>query len=107
MLDADAYPEIRATAKAADAAAEFKTAVSGSLNARFQLDIRGTQHALPAVLRWQRAQDQISWDTSFTISHQHLGMTPFSALGGALRVADPIRVELQGVLNGPFSFGSE
>jgi len=107
VLDAAQYPQIQATAEVAYAAAEFKTAASGSLNARFELNIRGVQHGLPAILQWQRSEDQIHWDTSFTISHHHLGMTPFSALGGALRVADPIRVDLQGILNGPFSFSSD
>lgn len=107
VLDAQGYPKITARAEAPRAAAEFEYSTSGSLNTDFILDIKGVSHRQSAVLKWRREDKKTHWNARFTVSHQSLGMTPFSALGGALRVADDIDVELQGTLTGPFSFSSD
>jgi hypothetical protein len=38
-------------------------------------------------------------EARFEVTHGGLGLTPFSVMGGALRVADPIEVEVSLVAN--------
>ena len=107
VLDAARFPLINATARVPAAAAEFQNSNTGSLNATFNLSLRGTVHTQPVTLDWHRNAGRIVWAATFTVNHQQFGMTPFSALGGALRVAEDLRIELQGSLADPFSLGSE
>lgn len=107
VLNAATYPDITATAMAASAAAEFAHANSGRLNTEFSFTVKTTTHVQTATLNWHRSNQSIHWQATLTLSHQQLGLTPFSALGGALRVADELKIELQGSLTGPFSLGSE
>lgn len=58
-----------------------------------------TRHKLPADVLVQ--DNQVLVKTSFTISHADLGLTPFSALGGAIRVADDMEIELTLVAERP------
>lgn len=48
---------------------------------------------LPATLTVNN--DQLKVEASFTLEHEQLGLEPFTALGGALRVAKTIGFELQ------------
>ena len=99
VLDAEHHPSLRVQAIAADAAAEFDIADAGSLNASIEITLRAQRSNAPVTLHWQRlASGSIAWQARFEVTHQTLGLTPFSALGGALAVADLISIEVSGVL---------
>ena len=99
VLDAQHYPTLRVQAVAADAAAEFEAANAGSLNASIEITLKAQRSNTPVTLHWQRlAAGSIAWQARFEVTHQSLGLDPFSALGGALAVADLLRIEVSGVL---------
>jgi hypothetical protein len=47
---------------------------------------------VPVDARWKRTGKELTIESAFKIDHATLGLTPFSALGGALRVADQIDI---------------
>ncbi len=61
-----------------------------------QLSIRTRDHvALVAVdMHWSRKGNELTAEAEFVIDHATLGLEPFSALGGALRVADQIGISV-------------
>jgi hypothetical protein len=68
----------------------------GAETTRVQLsiDVRGHTATTPVDVRWHRDGSALSIRGDFEIDHATLGMEPFSALGGALRVADKIDISV-------------
>ena len=99
VLDAQRYPILRVRASAADATGEFASTDAGSLNASIAITLKEQRSNLPVTLQWQRlTAGRIAWQARFEVTHQTLGLDPFSALGGALAVADLLRIEVSGEL---------
>ena len=68
----------------------------GAQTTQVALSIRIRDHVaeVPVDVSWSRSGDELSIHGAFAIDHATLGLEPFSALGGALRVADRIDVEV-------------
>jgi polyisoprenoid-binding protein YceI len=88
-LDATQYPNITARLKPLDVTA-------GQANVTASFAILGAAHELQLPATWKVVGDRLEVTSAFEVAQTALGITPFSALGGALRVADEvdIRVEL-------------
>jgi hypothetical protein len=54
------------------------------------LTVRDHTAHIPVVVAWRQHDDEIDGDATFSVSHTMLGLEPFSALGGALRVDETI-----------------
>ena len=68
----------------------------GEQTTQVMLSIRIRDHVaeVPVNVNWSRSGDELSIHGTFATDHATLGLEPFSALGGALRVADKIDVEV-------------
>jgi len=60
---------------------------------KLAITVRGGTTEVTVPVAVQRRDDRIRAEGRLIVSHDELGLTPFSAAGGALRVADPIVVE--------------
>ena len=87
VLDAAHYPEIRIDiAQTGYDATRKMIAIT--------LMFKGSQIPLQLPATISIAGNHIQADASFSLDHNDLGLRPFSALGGALRVAETIQFEL-------------
>jgi len=85
LLDAAAFPYIRVHVAPLHVG-EQSTRVSVSI------DVHGKSVTLPVDVAWHRTDHELSIVAQFSVDHATLGLEPYSALGGALRVADSIDV---------------
>jgi len=85
VLDADAHPQIAAEAQLKSLEGDYATL-------DLTVHVAGHDATIPvqAVLRLEDGALRV--ESQFEITHTALGMTPFTALGGALKVADAIKV---------------
>ncbi len=88
VLDANGFPRIalRSTALRHDAD-------GWRIEARIRLQDR--IHALELPLQLRLEGERLIASGEFETRHAELGLAPFSAAGGALRVADPIRIRFR------------
>ncbi len=63
--------------------------------AELEITFKNEHYQLTAPVDWHRTNGGLSAATSFTLTHESIGLTPFSILGGAIAVADGIDVSLQ------------
>jgi hypothetical protein len=93
LLDAGAYPEIilRALPAAASPAAA-PLPQTGVLQAVVQAEVRGQVHTLTVPVRYERSGQTVTASGDFALKQSELGLTPFSAMLGALQVKDEMRV---------------
>ena len=63
------------------------------------LVIAGRKASLDCTLIWRRADDLVLWESEFSVTHDQLGLQPFSALAGALSVAQELAIRLQGEID--------
>ena len=64
-------------------------------SAHVRVDIRGQQHFLDVPMRFQRDGTQVVVEGELALKQTDLGLTPFSALLGALQVLDEMRVRFR------------
>jgi polyisoprenoid-binding protein YceI len=87
LLDGAAFPYIRVHV-APLSVGERSTRVNASI------EVRGKTATLPVDVDWRRTGGELSIVAQFSVDHATLGLAPYSALGGALRVADSIDVSI-------------
>lgn len=63
--------------------------------ARLEAEVRGTRHALTLPVRIAREAGRLTVSGLAAIEHAALGLEPFTALAGALRVGDPLVVDFR------------
>lgn len=63
-----------------------------STQLQLSITVRDQTATVAVDARWQRIGKELAIESAFKIDHATLGLTPFSALGGALRVADQIDI---------------
>jgi hypothetical protein len=63
-----------------------------STQVQLSIQIRDRVATVPVDVHWSRSGDELSIRGTFEVDHATLGLTPFSAVGGALRVAEKIDV---------------
>jgi polyisoprenoid-binding protein YceI len=95
LLDAEHYPEIvlealRLERPAADAAAHPQTVL-----ARLQSTVRGQVHTLTVPVRYEREGGALVVSGEAPLRQSDLGLTPFSAMLGALQVQDEMRISFR------------
>jgi polyisoprenoid-binding protein YceI len=101
LLDAEHYPEIVLEAlrlerpAAADAAAHPQTVL-----ARLQSTVRGQLRTLTVPVRYEREGGALVVSGEAPLRQSDLGLTPFSAMLGALQVQDEMRVSFRIVARG-------
>lgn len=83
LLDAEQYPFLRAAIREVSAT-----------QALVELQVRDHRASRQLPITVTSAGDTIVIEAAFTATHAELGLTPFSVLGGAITVADPITIEL-------------
>ncbi|MEL7310047.1 MAG: hypothetical protein AAFN07_00930 [Pseudomonadota bacterium] len=81
LLNESSHSFVRATCGALDLESDPTTALC-------DVSIAGKTLALRMPIVFQQDDNQLSVSGEFTVTHEQLGLTPFSAAGGAVRVAD-------------------
>jgi len=88
VLDAEQFPLIRVRSAGFRGALDSPTVLA-------RIDLRGQVTEAEIPVRLTYGPDRLEAIGTFTPTHAQLGLTPFSAAGGALRVAQPIRIEFR------------
>ncbi len=83
LLEADAHPTLRITGEDPGG-----TPADGEI--RLTIELAGSESTVTAPVSVEFADDALTASGSFELTHAQLGLEPFSALGGALRVAPEI-----------------
>ena len=96
VLEQGAVPERRAMSNQ-DAAPSAVASAAGSrrIDAPVQITIRGQAHTLSVPLSYDLSDSQLVITGEVPIRQSELGLTPFSALLGALQVQDEMRVKFR------------
>ncbi len=92
LLYAARYPQIRLRAESLRPAPEGKP---GDLIAEALIDVRGLTRSIAVPVHYELRRDRLVASGRFFLRQSALGLTPFSAVGGALRVRDVMRVRFQ------------
>ena len=87
LLDAAGHPFIRVHVAPLQAG-EPTTRVT------LTLDVCGKTAMLPVDAEWHRNGRELTIGAKFSVDHATLGLEPYTALGGAMRVGDPIDIAL-------------
>jgi hypothetical protein len=97
LLDAGHYPQIVLRALGLEAQAGAGNAAPGAnaVLARVETTVRGQQRALAVPVSYRLAAGTLEVSAEFALRQSDLGLTPFTALLGALAVQDEMRVRLQ------------
>jgi hypothetical protein len=88
LLDGDDYPEIEL----------YSESISGSAAgwlARTVIRVRAFNAYVDIPVQLDSGADQLVLSGEFTVTHAALGLVPHSALLGALRVAQPLRIRFR------------
>jgi len=86
VLESELYPWVTASAR-------FASADTVPASLAVSVTLRGTTHEYLVPVALNVAGDELAVNGSFAIRHGDFAMTPFSAAGGLLRVAEQIDVE--------------
>lgn len=92
LLDAARYPQIRLRAGGLRAA---PAGGPGDLIAEALIDVRGHTHSIAVPVHYELRRDRLVATARFSLRQSAVGLAPYSALGGALRVRDLMRVRFQ------------
>lgn len=92
LLNAARFPDITLRAAGLRHSSDRRP---GDLIAEVQVRALGQVHSLSVPVRYHMEADEIVVTTKFPLRQTDLGLTPFSALGGALSVRDGMTVRLE------------
>jgi hypothetical protein len=59
------------------------------------VEVKGQMHDLQVPVRVERGQNEMRATGAFTVTHEELGLTPFTVMGGLLSVKDEIKVRFR------------
>jgi polyisoprenoid-binding protein YceI len=93
LLDAEHYPEIELRSTGLEAAPGQGN--QAGLRANMQVTVRGHATTVVVPLHYEQHADEIIVSGDFPLKQSDLGLTPFSALLGALQVADELRIRFR------------
>lgn len=88
VLDAERHPVIRIRSAGFRGSLDAPTVLA-------RIDLRGQVTEAEVPVRLTYSVNRLEATGEFTPTHGQLGLTPFSAAGGALRVAQSIRIEFR------------
>lgn len=89
LLDAAHWPEIVLRS------ARLEPQGSSEVLASVQVTVRGEQHQIKVPIRYELQGEQLTVSGAFPLKQSELGLTPYSALMGALTVQDEMHVQFQ------------
>lgn len=92
LLNAATFPDI---ALRAEGLRHSSDGGPDDLVAEVLVRVRGQVRSLSVPVRYHIESDQIEVTSEFPLRQTDLGLTPFSALGGALKVRDGMKVRLE------------
>lgn len=92
VLDAADYAEVVLRAVRLESAAG---APVGLLTAHIDAEVRGQHRPLAVAVRYALAGDTLTVSGDTALTHAELGLTPFTALLGALAVQDEMRISFR------------
>ena len=88
LLDAARFPEIRLTSRSvAGSAPDYAMTVA--------VEVKGQTHELQVPVRVEQGPKELRATGAFTVTHEELGLTPFTVMGGLLSVKDEIRLRFR------------
>jgi polyisoprenoid-binding protein YceI len=101
LLDAQRNPEIVLRSLQLEPAGSVSTD-SGTVQAHVQSTVRGQVRTLTVPVHYQRGRNgTLEVSSEFPLRQTDLGLTPFSAMLGALQVQDEMHVSLRIVAHAP------
>jgi polyisoprenoid-binding protein YceI len=65
-----------------------------STQVELTIEVRGKTATQPVDVVWRRSGSDLTISAQFKIDHATLGLEPYAALGGAMRVGDPIDISV-------------
>lgn len=89
VLDAAHHPEIVVRGSG------LETRSGGDAYAMLHIDIRGRTRSVRVPLRYAVEPERLSVNAEFSLTHAQLGVTPFSALLGALQVDETLQFRVR------------
>jgi len=97
LLEADEFPEIVLRASldpgpAGDGGSAAPASAAGTLLAQVQVTVRGRQRSFAVPVRYELAAGTLTLSGATSLRQSELGLTPFSAMLGALQVQDEMQV---------------
>ncbi|MSR09031.1 MAG: YceI family protein [Gammaproteobacteria bacterium] len=88
LLDAARFPDIRLTSQKAEGQAPDYTMT-------VTVEVKGQAHELQVPVRVEQGPKELRATGAFTVTHEELGLTPFTVMGGLLSVRDEIRLRFR------------
>ena len=88
LLDGAHFPEIRLTSRKV-------TGLAPDYTMTVAVEVKGQMHDLQVPVRVERGQNEMRATGAFTVTHEELGLTPFTVMGGLLSVKDEIKVRFR------------
>jgi hypothetical protein len=92
LLDAGHYPEIVLRALSLEQAAGAPPGETNTVMAQVQSTVRDQVRTFAVPVRWQLSSGTLDLSGTLTLRQSELGLTPFSAMLGALQVQDEMHV---------------
>lgn len=92
LLDAAKYPDIGLRSAGLLRSPDGK---AGDIVAQVLVRIHGESHAITVPMHYEIRADEIVVTAEFPLKQTDLGLTPFTALGGALRVRNSLEIRLR------------
>lgn len=92
VLDGARYPDITLRAEGMRRAAGGRP---DDMTADILVQLHGQSHSIPVPVRYRIRADEIVVTGAFPLKQTDLGLTPFTALGGALQVRNTIEIRLR------------
>jgi hypothetical protein len=87
LLNGEQYPEITLVSQRVVPGTE-----GGVMNADVQITVRGQAHTVSVPVTYALTNDELTATGELPLKQSQLGLTPFSALLGALQVVDEMKV---------------
>jgi hypothetical protein len=88
LLDGTRYHEIRIVSrKVTGTAPDYIVTVA--------VEVKGQMHDLQVPVRVERTAQELRATGAFTVTHEQLGLTPFTVMGGLLSVKDEIKLRFR------------
>ena len=92
VLDAGEYPEVVLRAERLEPA---PSGVAGELTAHIEAQVRDQHRSIALPVRYELAGNTLTVTGEAALRQSELGLTPFTALMGALAVQDEMRVRFR------------
>lgn len=94
LLDAENHHEIVLRALSLNATGKLAPS-AGTLAARVAVEVRGQQREVEVPVSYHLSGDTLTVSAQFPLRQTDIGLTPFTAMLGALAVQDEMRVRLE------------